>query len=62
MKIINTYLCSITKQNGPDSFEELCEVIELDNGSVYEVGNSRKTYKKMDRQKFLQLLEKSKDL
>ena len=62
MKIINTYLCRITKWNGPDKYTELCEVIELENGSIYEVGSARKTFTKMDRENFVRLMESSNDL
>jgi len=54
MKIINTYLIPMIRKFGTIVETDLSEVIELENGMVFEVcwmkGN--RSYRKMDRELF----------
>ncbi len=54
MKIINTYLLLVTRRNGPDSYETIIKVHELENGQVYEEVSGH--YKKIERERFEQIL------
>jgi len=58
MKIINSYLITMVRNFGTIIEKDLAEVIELENGEVFEVAmhNGKRTFRELNRKNFQEAL------